>query len=198
MAEITSLSPPPPPPPFLSVAYHERVSNAQRAAWENSVRTYSPTFTGMWELDDNQVRVSAGTRSEYWAAKFHSPLSDTSLYVYGFDAMSSPVRRAAVEKAIDTGSLAVTPAIMSSVTLESSRVGLYSAVYSTSTVPSTVAARRAAAVGAVLSFITVSNIMDTSSLGISSHIRFYLIDSSVSSGGPYLFMRFRFLSSPVV
>lgn len=92
-------------PSLRGVRWVERVPQAERATFEAQARRLFPTYQ-ILERNPSRQMVRAGERAEYYAALFVEPLEDQA-HVLGFDIASEPIRRAAVERARDTGQLVV-------------------------------------------------------------------------------------------
>lgn len=97
-------------PTFQALSWNPKVSNAERPAYEAAGRAdcfagYRFTETG----SEGELRT-AGTRAEYVVVHYIEPYTGND-QALGFDIASDPSRRAALERARDTGSPAATPGI---------------------------------------------------------------------------------------
>ena len=86
-------------PAILAIAYAQRIVPERLAAHEREVRAEG--FTSF------QVRPP-GQRSDYSSVVYVEPFAGANLRAFGYDMLSDPVRRAALERARDTGGAAIT------------------------------------------------------------------------------------------
>lgn len=132
-------------PGLQGIGFSTRISSAQKAALIAEMRQQGePNFTIRPDFE----------REEYHAIVHLEPLDQRNQVAIGFDMSTEPVRRAAMERARDTG----TPIASGRVTLlqeidafQQSGFLIYLPVYAGSSVPATVAERRAALRGFVYS-----------------------------------------------
>ncbi len=137
-------------PGILSVAFAravsaERVPALVAAARSDGVRTFH-----VWPEAEAPNRV---------VNVYAAPVSETTQRALGYDMLSEPVRRAAIEQARDSGLPAATGAIGLKVDEESGPQPafiLYQAVYRDGARPRTVEERRAAFAGVVLTPVRVA------------------------------------------
>jgi len=89
-------------PELQALAWDPRVPGAERPAWE--ARAHEAGFPGFTFTEEKSegVLVPAGQRDEYYPVYFLESLKKNAPAL-GFDVNSEPVRRAALEKARDTG-----------------------------------------------------------------------------------------------
>ncbi len=92
-------------PSLRGMRWIKRVPQAERATFEAQARKLFPSFQILERGPSGQM-VQAGEREEYYAALFVEPPEDQA-QVLGFNIASEPTRRAAVERARDTGQLVV-------------------------------------------------------------------------------------------
>src|SRR5580765_6517096 len=113
-------------PELRSFSYARRVTQAQRADYEKSVR-----------------RIHAADRAEYLVLHFVSP-PDRNSVALGLDIFGEGARRASIERARDTGALIASPAFVLVAAPDSGKaVSLRLPVYRADTL-SSIAARRQA------------------------------------------------------
>jgi two-component system, sensor histidine kinase and response regulator len=87
-----------------------RVSHAERTPYENMWRQQEVPSVQITERDPNGDTIPAGVRETYYPVSFVEPRKENEKAV-GFDLGSETIRRAALERARDTGEAAVTERI---------------------------------------------------------------------------------------
>ncbi|MDO8206884.1 MAG: CHASE domain-containing protein [Gallionella sp.] len=105
----------------------------------------------------------AGPRSEYTPVVYLEPFSGRNLRAFGYDMSSEPSRRAAMERARDTGEIAITgKVILVQETDKKVQYGflMYFPVYKNGQPHATPAARRAALLGYVFSPFRMNDLME--------------------------------------
>ncbi|MBF0159692.1 MAG: CHASE domain-containing protein [Magnetococcales bacterium] len=103
-----------------------------------------------------------GVRSLYSSIIYLEPFRDRNLRAFGYDMYSEPIRRAAMERACDTGQPAVSgKVILVQETDKAIQPGLlmYLPVYRTQQLPTTIAERRQALMGFVYSPFRIRDLM---------------------------------------
>ena len=103
-----------------------------------------------------------GERAIYTSIIYLEPFSDRNLRAFGFDMFSEPVRRAAMEKARDTGEATLSGKVeLVQETASDVQAGtlMYVPVYKTRTTPDTVEQKRAALIGWVYSPYRMNDLM---------------------------------------
>lgn len=90
-----------------AVDWVPRVPDPQRAEFESAASMDGLANFRITELGPNNIIVPAARRMEYFPVYFREPPKGNEA-VMGFDLSSNPVRRKALEKARDTGMMAVT------------------------------------------------------------------------------------------
>jgi diguanylate cyclase (GGDEF)-like protein/PAS domain S-box-containing protein len=119
-------------PELRSFSYARRVTQAQRANYERTVR-----------------RIHAADRAEYLVLHFVSP-PDRNAIALGIDILGEGARRAAIERARDTGALVASPArVLAAAPAAGMAVSLRLPVYRADIPLSSVAGRRQAFAGMV-------------------------------------------------
>ncbi len=95
-------------PEVAGLSFNHRVSEAARPQFEHDANLLSPLGRyRITERDDNKQIVTAIARSEYVAVKFIAPLAANQAAM-GFDMLSEPSRKAAVEKVLTSGDIVST------------------------------------------------------------------------------------------
>ncbi|MBL8490760.1 MAG: CHASE domain-containing protein, partial [Rhodocyclaceae bacterium] len=111
---------------------------------------------------DDAIRP-AGEREVYSSIIYLEPFRDRNLRAFGYDMYSEPVRRAAMERARDTGEIAYSGKVqLVQETSTDVRAGMlvYQPVYAGGEVPDTVARRRERLVGWAYSPFRMKDLMD--------------------------------------
>lgn len=106
--------------------------------------------------------IPGGPRSEYTPIVYLEPFSGRNLRAFGFDMFSEPLRRAAIERARDTGEVAVSAKVKLVQETDSdvqSGVLMYLPVYRNGLPHGTIAERRAALLGYVYSPFRMDDLM---------------------------------------
>ena len=98
-------------PDIFALSFNDLVTYDQRPAFEQMVSCLSPLGPfQITERDSQRNLIRAVDRPEYVAVRYIVPLSNNQLAV-GFDINSEPIRRAAIERARASKSMAVTAPI---------------------------------------------------------------------------------------
>jgi CHASE1-domain containing sensor protein len=124
-------------PGFQGIGYAEYVRPADKAAFVQAQQRQG--------LHDYAIRPP-GERAAYGPVTYLEPRSERNLKAHGFDMLSEPNRRAAMEVALDTGKPAITAKLkLASEAANSASFGflLYVPVYRGGAVPDSVDERRA-------------------------------------------------------
>jgi PAS domain S-box-containing protein len=103
-----------------------------------------------------------GQRDFYTPIMYIEPLSDSNLNALGYDTYADPVRRAAMERARDSGEEAITEKmtlVQDTERKPKSSVLMFSPVYSSKNLPSTVSERRASIAGWVAAPIQLEDML---------------------------------------
>jgi PAS domain S-box-containing protein len=140
-------------PGIQGIGFTRRISPADRAAWEASVRLVHPDFR-IWP--DHP-------RDEYHSIVYLEPLDRRNRAAIGYDMFTEPTRQAAMARARDTGQ----PAASGRVTLvqeidEDKQHGflIYTPVYKRGTTPDTLEERRRELEGFVYSPFRIGDLME--------------------------------------
>lgn len=130
-------------------------------------------------------------RSEQFRIVFLEPLDDANRLAMGFDPMSEPRRRVAMERARDSGAPALSGKV---VLIQDSRRGLRAAafvlflpVYETVTLPTTVAGRRAALRGFVYGPFRAEDFFRTALAGTAGTALIEVFDGEAPSADSLLY-----------
>ncbi|HEY0845262.1 MAG TPA: CHASE domain-containing protein [Noviherbaspirillum sp.] len=147
-------------PGIQGIGFAKLVTQADRPAFEEAMRRDGFPHYRIWPGD---------ARKEYTPITYLSPLSETNNRVLGFDMFSEPVRRAAMEKARDSGAPSVTGKVTLVQETDRKRQAgflMYMAVYRNRAPIATMEQRRAALVGYVYSPFRMADLME-GILGVS-------------------------------
>ena len=127
---------------------------------------------------DYDIRPAA-EREEYHSIIYLEPFRDRNLRAFGYDMFSEPVRRAAMERARDTG----VPAMSGKVTLVQETTAdiqpgflMYVPVYRGGGTPKTVEARRSALLGFVYSPFRMNDLMEGVLARHAERVAFHIFD----------------------
>ena len=166
-------------PGARALAWLEHVTGEERAAFERSGRAAGLPRFRLQELGAEGL-VPAGARSEYVVARYVVPQATNELLL-GFDAMSEPGRRSALEEARDTGRVIATGRVK----LVSSRSlpGLlaFMPVYRHGVQPSSIVARRRYLEGFAVAIFPLEALMEgTRRVADSRGIGLRLYDDAAS------------------
>jgi two-component system NtrC family sensor kinase len=88
-----------------SVNWILRVPAAKKAAYEAAIRAEGFPAFQIYERTPDKKQVKAKARSEYFPITYREALEEDNK-VLGFDAVSNPDRKAALEKSVNTGKIA--------------------------------------------------------------------------------------------
>ncbi len=123
----------------------------------------------------------AGTRERYSSVLFLEPFSGRNLRAFGYDMLTEPQRRAAMERARDTGSITYTGKIklvQETQTNVQAGVLAYYPVYANEGLPLTQEQRRAALVGWVYSPYRMNDLVEGMFKGDLDNIRLEIFDGA--------------------
>ncbi len=98
-------------PDIFALSFNDLVNGPDRAAFERRAGADAPT--GAFQITERDAAgrlVRAGERPRYVAVRYIVPLADNTAAL-GYDIHSEPVRRAAIERALVSGAMAVTAPI---------------------------------------------------------------------------------------
>ncbi|MEO5862802.1 MAG: CHASE domain-containing protein [Burkholderiales bacterium] len=118
----------------------------------------------LWQEGFTDYKIlPQGDRSTYTPVLFREPLDGLNRRILGFDMMSEPIRRKAMERARDTGAAALTGKVQAVVENEaqnSASVVMVLPVYDHNTSPFSLDSRRAALKGYVFASFRVSELIE--------------------------------------
>ena len=132
-------------PGVLGIGYAQRVSSADLEASVAAIRRKMPSF---------EIRPDLPRRDEYFPIVYLEPADQRNRKAVGFDMFSEPTRRAAMKRARDFSTPAVSGRVILTQEPESTRQAgflLYLPVYKGGEIPETVSDRRAALKGFIYS-----------------------------------------------
>tara|TARA_R110001592_G_scaffold351305_1_gene648371 strand:+ start:539 stop:4138 length:3600 start_codon:yes stop_codon:yes gene_type:complete len=141
-------------PGFLGIGYAQYLRPSELTSHVNKIRDEG--------FPDYSV-IPEGVRDDYTAIIYLEPFNETNKRAFGYDMFSEPVRRAAMEKARDTGMAALSglvDLVQNATTSTRPAFLLYLPVYTTKDIPTTVEQRRQGLRGYVYSAFFVSALMD--------------------------------------
>ncbi len=94
-------------PELQALAWDPRVPGTEREAWEDRARSEGFAHFSFTEKSSNGEIIPAQQREEYFPVFFLEAL-EKNTGAFGFDVLSEPARRAALEQARDTGQVTAT------------------------------------------------------------------------------------------
>ena len=162
-------------PGFQGIGYAEYVRSADRHDFVQSQRRQ-----GLTEYD---IRPP-GERPEYSPVTYLEPRSERNLKAHGFDMLSEPNRRAAMERARDTGQPAITAKLkLASESAQSASFGflLYVPVYRDAASPDSVEARRATLKGFVNSPFRMEDLIKSALGSNPDGLRLHIYDGETAT-----------------
>ena len=133
----------------------------------------------------------AGQRDEYTSIIYLEPFAGRNLRAFGYDMFSEPVRRAAMERARDSGTIAFSGKVrLVQETKKDVQAGIlaYCPVYANSTLPQTIEQRRAALVGWAYSPYRMNDVMESVLHGdLAGTVRVEVFDGPVAEKASLLY-----------
>lgn len=147
------------------VAFVNRVTNDQRAMFEQSVAREGFLDFSIYEMDSNQQPTPAQQRAEYFPIHYVVPL-DANRAALGFDQASDPIRRAALEQAATAGKSVLTA--LTNNTDDPVTFLLFAPVYASAAIPETPEMRRAALEGFIVISLDIKPIMQEAMAQLSA------------------------------
>ncbi|MEG4032858.1 CHASE domain-containing protein [Microcoleus sp. S36b_A4] len=160
-----------------SVNWIRRVPAAQKTAYERTIRAEGfPTFQ-IYERTPDKKQVKARVRSEYFPIIYREALEEDNK-VIGFDVASSPDRKSALEKSVNTGKIAASARIR---LVSNNQPGLqvFLPVHRRTTSADNSVNGRQNLMGVIAGLFQITSMVDSSleSLNLDK-INFYLYDNS--------------------
>jgi signal transduction histidine kinase len=166
-------------PSIHALEWLPRVADADRLAFEQSLQAQGYPHFRITERTSKGEIVCAQQRQEYFPVCYVEPLAHNQLAL-GFDLASDVTRRAALEKARDTGTIAVSGRI-ELVQAQQRQFGILVVlpIYRQGVELETVSLRRQHLQGLVLGVFRIADILRSSLAGLNlEHLDFYLHDRS--------------------
>ena len=166
-------------PATLAFEWIPRITQADRPAYEQSIRAQGYPAFSILEKDSTGASIPAGARPEYFPVTLIEPFTPNQA-AFGYDLASNPFRLNAINAAIDSGKPAATAPIHL-VQETSNQVGLLIIlpVYSTSVIPNSLQERRANLRGLVLGVYQSGVLLQNAYLNLNYRdIETYLYDVS--------------------
>lgn len=90
---------------IYSVNWIQRVSAAEKAAYESAIRAEGFPAFQIYERDADKKPIKAKARSEYFSITYREAV-EVDTRALGFDIASNPERKLALEKSVNTGKIA--------------------------------------------------------------------------------------------
>lgn len=177
-------------PGIEGIGFARVVSVEDREAHVKSVRAEG--------FADYEIRPE-GVREIYTAIVYLEPFRGRNIRAFGFDMFSEPVRRAAMERARDTGTAAVSGRVrLVQETDENGQAGflMYLAVYRGGTVPTGLAERRAALMGYVYAPFRMGDLMARMLDPVMDNINVEIFDGTEAVSNALLFDRYKASQPP--
>ena len=198
-------------PGTRALAWAQRVTGEDRAGFERQARAAGVTGFEVHERDGQGRRVPAAARAEYIVVPHVVPAAGNEALV-GFDALSEPARRAALEEARDTGRVTATGRVQ--LVLQRPEAGLlaFMPVYRHGVQPASIVARRRYLEGYAMAVFPLDVLMEGTRRIAGEHdIELRLYDDAPSGqpeliygaaarnpdGGLHRELRFNFASRPL-
>ncbi|MBE9179854.1 CHASE domain-containing protein [Oculatella sp. LEGE 06141] len=173
-------------PSIQALEWLPRLGAAERLAFEQAIQLEYPNFQVTEQTPVGEI-VRAQPRSEYFPVCYVEPF-DTNQLALGFDLASDAIRRSALEKARDTGAIALSGRV--ELIQEQQRqfgVLVILPIYSQDAVLETVSSRRQHLQGFVLGVFRLADIIRNALPGLNlENIDFYLYDRSDVPGDSFL------------
>ncbi|MCZ6509620.1 MAG: CHASE domain-containing protein [Alphaproteobacteria bacterium] len=174
-----------------AIEWIPRVSAGDRVAYETAARRDGFTDFRITERNSSGEMVPAAVRNEYFPVYFVEPL-DANEVALGFDMASDPLLLEALNRARDTGRIAASQKIrMVHGTGEQYGFVAFAPVYSTGSVPETVAVRREKLTGFALGVFRIEDILQTAIARTQSlsKLDLYVLDATAPSDAMLLYFR---------
>ncbi|MEG4084120.1 CHASE domain-containing protein [Microcoleus sp. POL10_C6] len=160
-----------------SVNWIRRVPAAQKAAYERTIRAEGFPAFQVYERTPDKKQVKAKVRSEYFPIIYREALEEDNK-VIGFDVASSPDRKAALEKSVNTGKIGASGRIR---LVSNNQPGLqvFLPVHRRTTSADNSVNGRQNLMGVIAGLFQITSMVDSSleSLNLDK-INFYLYDNS--------------------
>ncbi|WP_017717820.1 CHASE domain-containing protein [Kamptonema formosum] len=171
-------------PGIFSMGFTKRVRGEEREAYEERIKGEGfPNFS-ILERGPKGKLVPAKERPEYFAITYIEPLEKRKM-ILGYDVTVEPERKAAMEKARDTGEMAVTERVI--VASGEAAFLLYRPIYRKGSPKDTLTDRRESFEGYAFSVFALTDVMKYSLKGLKTgHIDFYLFDESAPATNRFL------------
>ncbi|MEG3987247.1 CHASE domain-containing protein [Microcoleus sp. S28C3] len=170
---------------IYSVNWSVRVPAAQKAAYEAAIRAEGFPAFQIYERTRDQKPIEAKVRSEYFPIIYREALEEDNKLI-GFDVASSPERKAALEKSVNTGKIAASAQIK---LVSNNQPGLqvFLPVPRRTTSLDNSVKNRENLMGVIAGLFQITHMVDFSleSLNLDS-INFYLYDNSATGKERFL------------
>ncbi|KAI9204963.1 chase domain-containing protein [Polychytrium aggregatum] len=177
--------------PFLqAVEFAPYVTSyQQRLSWEaEGQQNYLPTFTYTEKLA-NGTLIVAPNETVYYAVQYAEPVAGNTA-AFGYDLYSEPIRRAAIDQAIQTGGIASTARVrlVQSVIPEYGALIMMPLYVSNGSVVTGLSGTTNQAFGIVIGVTKISMVINAalSELALPGNIDLFLFDMSNTPGNQYL------------
>ena len=167
-------------PGAQAVGWVPRVTDI--AAWETRMQYNGESGVQLYELDQSGQRIPVALRQEYFPVEYIQPLEGNQAAV-GFDLGSERQRRSALERARDSGKVAmVSPINLVQVANEEYAMFICLPIYSPGMVLDTVESRRNHLTGFASGVYLLSVLFGNAAIGGNVDVDLHLFDESFSQG----------------
>src|SRR3989442_1589972 len=176
-------------PEMQALEWASRVGGASRQTFEASVRRTHPAFE-ILETGAAGELVRASSRPEYVPVHYVEPYRANERPL-GLDLASEPTRREALERARDTGEMAVTAPLRLAQKMERQKgVLIVMPVYSRASLRDTIEVRRRDLLGYVLGVLKVGDVIEAALVGGErDEIELVLRDNTVPGASEIIYER---------
>lgn len=162
------------------MGFIQHVQRSELSAFQASVKADEAPQFAIRTLED-------GGHDDLYVSKFIEPLAH-NIGSVGLDMGSESLRRAAIQRAVDTGQPTLTPSLALVQDLQhSAGMLMLTPVYQNGANPSTVELRRSTLLGLFFAPIVLSELFDTMPDVLDKRVSFDLLDDAGARGGPLLF-----------
>jgi PAS domain S-box-containing protein len=172
-------------PSIYAFNWTARISAKERQAFEQGVRAEGYSSFKVLEQETPGKMVEAGMRQEYFPITYVEA-QQTPSKVLGYDLASEPMRRSALDKARDTGTVTTTGCVQI-ITIDRSGFLAFQPVYRKGTSTDSLQARRQNFLGVTTSVVLITDLVKTALQRLElENIDFYLMDDSATAKDRFL------------
>jgi len=171
-----------------AVGWVRRVTDPK--AWELEMFSSGELGVSVFELDDERNRIAVRKRPDYFPIEYIYPLNEMNRRALGFDLGSDPLRREAIERARDTGKLAMTaPIYLVQSQGRSAALLMCWPIYREGTELETLAQRREAFIGVASGVYFIGRVFDAALAGFDADIALHLLEVASPGAGRWYHTR---------